>query len=214
VVATAIGAGGEKISVGLTGYQEVPPLSSGGKATFEVDVAPGSDAFTYKLSYSDIADVTQAHIHFGQLAVNGGIAAFLCSNLGNGPGGTQACPPAPATITGTIDTTNVIGPNAQGIAPGQIGEVLEAVDAGREYVNVHSATYPGGELRAQLKPDRGPAGPAGATGATGPAGTPGAVGPRGPSGKRGLRGTRGRDARVTCKVKSAQKIGCTVKRGK
>ena len=33
-------------------------------------------------------------------SVNGGISVFLCSNLGNGPAGTQPCPPGPATITG------------------------------------------------------------------------------------------------------------------
>ena len=52
------------------------------------------DEIAYRLSYSALTgNVTQAHIHFGQAAVNGGISAFLCSNLGNGPAGTQACPP-------------------------------------------------------------------------------------------------------------------------
>lgn len=214
VVATAIGAGGDKISVALTGYEEIPAVSSAASATFDVDVAPGNDAFTYKLSYKDITGVQQAHVHFGQLGVSGGIAAFLCTNLGNGPVGTQACPAAPAEVSGTIDATKIIGPSGQGIAAGEIGEVLNAVDAGRVYVNVHSVAYPGGEVRAQLKPDRGPAGPAGPTGAAGAAGAPGVAGSRGPTGVRGARGRRGRDAKVTCKVKSPQKVACTVKRGR
>jgi len=215
VVATAIGAGGDKIAVELNGYQEVPAVSSLGSGTFEVDVAPGNDALTYKLSYKDTAEVQQAHIHFGQLGVNGGIVAFLCSNLGNAPAGTPACPAAPATVTGTIDATNVTtGANGQGIAAGEIGEVLRAVDAGRVYVNVHSTTFPGGEVRAQLKPDRGPAGPTGAAGAAGAAGAVGSRGPTGTRGARGLRGKRGRDAKVTCKVKSSRKVACSVKRGK
>jgi hypothetical protein len=40
---------------------------------------------------------------------------FLCTNLGNGPAGTQACPAAPATITGTLRPADVIGPTGQGI---------------------------------------------------------------------------------------------------
>jgi hypothetical protein len=35
--------------------------------------------------------VTQTHIHFSQAATNGGIIVFLCTNLDNGPAGTQAC---------------------------------------------------------------------------------------------------------------------------
>ena len=36
------------------------------------------------------------------MSVNGGISFFLCSNLGNGPAGTQACPAGPAELTGVI----------------------------------------------------------------------------------------------------------------
>jgi hypothetical protein len=31
---------------------------------------------------------------------NGGIAVFLCANLGNGPAGTQLCPAPPAMRAG------------------------------------------------------------------------------------------------------------------
>jgi len=42
---------------------------------------------------------------------------FLCSNLGNGPAGTQACPAGTATITGTIHDSDVVaGAGAQGVA--------------------------------------------------------------------------------------------------
>jgi hypothetical protein len=42
----------------------------------------------WQLSYADLEGaVTQSHIHFAQRGVNGAIIVFLCSNLGNGPGG-------------------------------------------------------------------------------------------------------------------------------
>jgi hypothetical protein len=100
--------------------------------------------------------VTQAHVHFAQRGVNGGIMVFLCSNLGNGPAGTQACPPAgtkdnPAVVTGTFDAADIIGgANAQGIAPGEFLKVLRAIRAGSAYANVHSDLFPGGEIRGQL----------------------------------------------------------------
>jgi hypothetical protein len=79
---------------------------------------------------------------------------FLCSNLGNGPAGTQLCPPPPATVSGTFTATDVIGPTAQGIAPGELAELIDAIRAGKAYANVHSTRNPGGEIRGQINADR------------------------------------------------------------
>ena len=38
------------------------------------------------------ATVTQAHVHFGQKSVNGGISFFLCTNAGERPGGHPGLP--------------------------------------------------------------------------------------------------------------------------
>jgi hypothetical protein len=81
----------------------------------------------------------------------GGISVFLCTNLGNSPG-TQACPPAPATITGTFTAANVIGPAAQGIDLGQLDELVAAIDSGMAYCNIHSSRWAAGEARGQLGP--------------------------------------------------------------
>ena len=78
---------------------------------------------------------------------------FLCTNLGNGPAGTQACPPPPATIRGTIRPADVIGPATQGIEAGEFGELLDAIDAGVTYVNVHSTQVAG---RRDPRPARRP----------------------------------------------------------
>ena len=150
----AFAGGGPKQSKGaLNGYQEVPAVSSTGSGTFHAAVSQTGDKIAYKLSYSDLeGDVTQAHIHFGQRGVNGGIVAFLCSNLGNGPAGTQACPPSPATVEGTIEAGDIVGAAAaQGIAAGELGEVLRAIKAGVAYANVHTTKHPGGEVRSQLR---------------------------------------------------------------
>ncbi len=153
-VAIAGGGGGDpSVHERLSGYQEDPAaISTTGTGTFDAALQSKDDAITYTLSYSALAgDVTQAHIHLGTRHQSGGIAVFLCSNLGNGPTGTQACPPAPATVTGTIRAADVIGPDAQGLAPGEFGELLDAARAGATYVNVHSSKFPGGEIRAQLR---------------------------------------------------------------
>ena len=76
---------------------------------------------------------------------------FLCSNLGNGPAGTQACPADGGTISGTITPADV-GPGgaAQGLEQGNFGELVSALRSGAMYVNVHTADRPGGEIRGQL----------------------------------------------------------------
>ena len=85
-----------------------------------------------------------AHIHFGQRGVNGGVSAFLC-------GGSGTPCPASGTVEGTITAANVVGPAAQGIAPGEFAELLRAMGLGVTYVNVHTTpTYPGGEIRGQI----------------------------------------------------------------
>ena len=136
----------------LSGYQEDPlALSTTGTGQFRAQISPAGDEITYSLGYSALeGTVAQAHIHLGGQAQSGGISVFLCSNLGNGPAGTQACPAAPATVTGTLRAADVIGPVGQGIAPGEFAELVAAIRAGATYVNVHSSKYPGGEIRAQL----------------------------------------------------------------
>jgi hypothetical protein len=140
------------LAVQLSGYQEDPlVLSTTGKGLFLARIDDRKQEITYRLSYSSlVGDVLQAHIHLGGTHQSGGISVFLCSNLGNGPAGTQACPAAPATITGTIRPADVVGPANQGIAAQEFGELVAAIRAGVTYVNVHSATYPGGEIRGQL----------------------------------------------------------------
>ena len=96
--------------------------------------------------------VTQAHIHFENRTNPGPIVVFLCTNLGNGPAGTQHCPANGGTIQGTIRAADVgAGAAAQGLGAGEFQEFVNAIDAGSTYVNVHSVGRPAGEIRAQLE---------------------------------------------------------------
>jgi hypothetical protein len=161
-VGTVAVAGGDKpIRENLVGYQEVPAISTNGNGTFKARIDRNGQQISYRLTYADLEGaVQQAHIHIGQRGVNGAIVAFLCSNLANPPAGTPACPAAPGTVEGTIepadvrDTTTATPPvGGQGIEAGAFGELVDAIRAGATYVNVHSAKWPGGEIRAQLEHD-------------------------------------------------------------
>ena len=136
----------------MTGYLEAPPVSSVAAGNFEARIDDEADEIHYTLSYEGLeAPVAQAHIHFGQRSVSGGISAWLCEGTIQSPSAsTPACPGQGGTVSGTITPLEVIGPAGQGIAAGEFEELVAAIRAGRAYANVHSTKFPGGEIRGQL----------------------------------------------------------------
>jgi len=136
----------------LRGFEEVPALSNPGGGRFEATVNEDGTEVSYELTYFNMeGSVTQAHLHFGQKGVNGGIMVFMCSNRGNGPAGTQACPTDNGTVTGTWTAADVISSAAsQGVAAGELFSVLRGMRGGVVYANVHTTIFPGGEIRGQL----------------------------------------------------------------
>jgi hypothetical protein len=140
------GDGGKShVKASLGGYQEIATISTAGNGSFAAEI--DGDAINYTLTYSDLEGgaILFAHIHLGARDTNGGVIAFLC-----GGGGKPACPPAPATVTGTITAANIVGPGVQGIAAGEFDEAVRAVRAGVVYANVHTTFWPGGEIRGQV----------------------------------------------------------------
>ncbi len=149
---------GRKISARLQSYQEVPSISSTASGRFRATIDDKAGTITYRLSYEGLSsDVRQAHIHFGQHSVNGAISVFLCQTATNvDPTGLAPQCPQSGTVTGLLQAANMIGGNiatVQGIAPGEFAELLAAIRAGVAYVNVHSAMFPAGEIRGQLRHD-------------------------------------------------------------
>jgi len=135
----------------LSSFNEVPPKATTGTGVFTAKVEKG--VIHYTLSYSGLSTpVLQAHLHFGQPAVSAGVFVFLCTNLGNGPVGTPACPSAGGTVTGTITAPDVLNPSPdQGITPGDFATALRIIEAGEAYANVHTTRFPAGEIRGQVR---------------------------------------------------------------
>jgi hypothetical protein len=140
----------QSVKATLTGYQETPQtLSTPGMGKFTAKIDADRQTIDYRLSYEGLeAPAVAAHIHLGARATSGGVSAFLC-----GGGNKPPCPPAGGTVTGTITPADIIGPAAQGIAPGEFAEVVRAIRNGAVYANVHSTLRPGGEIRGQLRAD-------------------------------------------------------------
>ena len=147
VIANVAQADEKRLRATLTGYEEVPSVSSLGRAEFSADIDDKDQVIRYTLTFSGTPNspIAVAHIHFGQRTANGGVATFLCG------GGTK---PAPCSMTqpntGEIRPADIGGPAGQGIGPGEWDEFVRALRAGVTYANAHSATQPGGEIRGQI----------------------------------------------------------------
>ena len=140
-------------SARLSGYQEAPTsLSTEGSGFIRVKIDERHKTLRYTLRYDDLEGaVTQAHIHFGAVALTGGISVWLCGNPPlTPPPGTPTCP-ASGTVSGTLDTADVVGPEVAGIEAGAFDELIDAIEAGTAYANVHSSLYQPGEIRGQLR---------------------------------------------------------------
>jgi hypothetical protein len=146
----------DEVRAALNGFREVPSISSVASGQFEAVIDRRAGTIAYELSYSGLTgDVQQAHIHVGQHSVNGAVSVFLCQTEAS-PDPTGLAPRCPqrGKVTGMLQSANMIGGNIvnQGIAPGEFNELIKAIRSGVAYVNVHSATFPAGEVRGQLRP--------------------------------------------------------------
>lgn len=114
----------EKTSAALTGAQEVPPVSSPASGRSTISVA--SDRSVSGAVIVTGMEPTAAHIHQGAIGTNG---------------------PVVLPLTKTAPTTFSVPPGAK-LTDAQYAALKE----GKLYVNVHSAAYPGGEVRVQMAP--------------------------------------------------------------
>lgn len=113
----------------LNGSSEVPPNGSAGRGELEASYNPSSHDMEWRLRVSDLSGpVTAAHFH------------------GPAAPGTNAGVAVP--ITGTF-----VGTWQRGEAKLTDAQAADLM-AGRWYVNIHTATFPGGEIRGQLARDK------------------------------------------------------------
>ena len=126
IATSAIGQnGGRKLQTNLTGAAEVPgPGDPDGRETAEITVNPGQNQICYKLSVSNIAPATAAHIHEAPPTAAGPVVVTLRA-------------PTSGTSSGCVTVTRDLAL-----------EILK--DPADYYVNVHNAAFPAGAVRGQL----------------------------------------------------------------
>jgi hypothetical protein len=128
----------------LTGAGEPTPVTT--TATGDFTLVDNGASMTWTLNVASIANVNNAHIHWGPAGVNGGVLVNLLPN---------GIPPASFTggllSTGTFTQANIQG--LAGAAPISMDSLRVLMRTGNAYVNVHNQANPGGHIRGQLSLD-------------------------------------------------------------
>ena len=128
VIGAAVGFAGpafaDKTTVKLNGASEVPPTTSTGTGSADVDYDPASKKLSWKLTYSGLTGpATAAHFHGpADAGANAGVEVAI-------PNATSSPAEGSATLT-----------DAQ----------AADLTAGKLYINVHTAANPKGEIRGQV----------------------------------------------------------------
>ena len=132
------------------------------EATGTLSLKLSKDHFDYTLTYTGpfTSDVQQAHIHFGKSRDSGGIVVWLCQTTAKpAPASVAAltpfCTTTPsptARVTGTITAANVLAVPGQNVPAGVFDAITDAITSHTAYANIHTANFPGGEIRGQVHP--------------------------------------------------------------
>lgn len=132
----------------LMGAGENPDVETlaTGEAVLMVDADAGQAS--WRLLVANIQNVTQAHIHCGGPDVNGPVVVFLFG-LDPSPDDHNG-----VLSTGTFDDSDVIDRPDSAACPGGVSsfeDLVDKIESGEAYVNVHTVVNPGGEIRGTLR---------------------------------------------------------------
>jgi hypothetical protein len=130
----------------LSGHQEVPPVATKARGVATFRLSRDGSTLTYRINVARLDDVTMAHIHLAPAGQNGPVVAWLYPADGPPPqlipGRTNG-----RLVRGTLTAEDLTGP----LAGATMADLLAAMRAGDTYVNVHTTTYPAGEIRGQIR---------------------------------------------------------------
>ena len=122
----------------LKGPNEVPAVPTKASGQVIVKIRKDENLIYYKLIVSNLENVFAAHFHMGSESENGPVVAFLfAGNVAEQNG---------ILSEGIITAEDLIGP-LEGMS---LAELINQIEDGGIYVNVHTTEYPSGAIRGQL----------------------------------------------------------------
>lgn len=120
------------LTYSITGSQEVPPTTSGASGSGTATLNAAGTELSFSFSFSGLSGpFVAAHFHNAASGVNG---------------------PIVRTLTG--DITGMLGSGVWRSTDGEplTSALVTALRNGEIYINIHTNTYPNGEIRGQLIP--------------------------------------------------------------
>ncbi|MBY4678433.1 CHRD domain-containing protein [Marinobacterium arenosum] len=129
--------------VDLSGAQEVPPVETAATGSGHFHVNQQRSEIRFDLEIVDgigILGVAGAHLHCAPAGENGPVVAFLAGM--NPPSGFDGR----LRIRATLTEASILDPSCGAT----IAELVEAMQQGEVYINVHSLANPAGEVRGQF----------------------------------------------------------------
>jgi hypothetical protein len=147
VLFTAVAiAASQNFRTHLTGDNERPiPVVTNAQGQAILKLSKDGESLHFKLNVANIENVTMAHLHLGPAEGIGAVVVWLY------PGGP---PPQllPGRSQGTLAEGTITADDLVGPLEGQsLDDLVDAIEEGNIYVNVHTSAYPGGEIRGQLE---------------------------------------------------------------
>ena len=133
----------------LSGGEQVPPVETVAQALVVLQLSSDGTYMTYRVSVTNIADVSAVLLHIGSPGTLGpGVVSLY---------GQQAPPGGPALlipqrISGVIAQGMITEQNLSGPLAGRpLSWLVNSIQAGTTYVTIYTKTHPRGEVRGQIR---------------------------------------------------------------
>ena len=139
------GAAGTEYEATLSGKQQNPSIETPAHGNAIFVLSKSGRSLTYRLSVADIDSVSMAHIHIGPRGREGPVAVWLYPS--KPPAVVKEGKFTGVLARGTITDAQLLGP----LKGKTIGDLVNDIEAGKAYVNVHTTEHPAGEIRGQIK---------------------------------------------------------------
>jgi len=133
-----VNASEQDLSTPLDGTQEIPSNNSSatGLASFKEN---DGNSVWYEINLTGLNKVMEAHLHLGKIGTNGDPIVMLFNNGPTGP------------INGTLVSDKFSADDFLGPLSGMsITDIVDKMKSGEIYVNIHTGSFPDGELRGQI----------------------------------------------------------------
>jgi hypothetical protein len=138
-------AQGTKFEAKLSGKNQSPAIDTPAHGIATFHLSADGKSLSYRVSVTDIENVSMAHIHLAPAGQEGPVVAWLYPS--KPPAVVKKGKFTGVLARGTITDAELAGP----LAGKTLSDLVDQIKAGKAYVNVHTEKHPAGEIRGQIE---------------------------------------------------------------